>query len=128
MQARNYHRSDKRKHPRLPGNRAVVRASWLDTAGTLKLGQARLIDISEGGVALELPEPPQASSLIRFQCDRFRLYGMGSIRYVSGTRGRCVVGLQFAAGSGWLPAQSAAFPLQNIDQDWNWNFAETSLV
>lgn len=131
MELTSTERVDKRRHARIAGNRAIVRAAWMDQGGLLKMGQARLIDVSEGGLALELPDIPKVNSVLRFQCEKFQLYGLGSVKYASGGKGRCVVGLQFAAGSFWMSAEtrnktdrqmSSAEPRR--DWSWDWNFAE----
>ncbi len=131
METTSTEQLDKRRHMRMSGNRAIVRAAWMDQGGYLKMGQARLIDVSEGGLALELPDVPKVNSVLRFQCEKFQLYGLGSVKYASGGRGRCVVGLQFAAGSFWKSAESRSKSdrqtnptEQRRDLTWNWNFAE----
>ncbi|MFN0170893.1 MAG: PilZ domain-containing protein [Bryobacteraceae bacterium] len=100
MEAASRELADRRRFKRMSGNRTIVRAAWLDQ-GFLKMGRARLIDVSEGGVALELPDVPNVDSVLRFQCEKFQLYGSGSVKYIGGETGRCVVGVQFTGGSFW---------------------------
>ncbi|MFN0168758.1 MAG: PilZ domain-containing protein [Bryobacteraceae bacterium] len=106
-----------------------MRAAWLDENGTLRTGLGRLIDISEGGLALELPQAPLDNSTLRFQCDRLRLYGIGNVRY-GGGRGRCVIGVQFSAGTHWkanvTPNEEVVLPPRAvygapIELDWEWD-------
>lgn len=131
METTSTNQVDKRRHTRMSGNRAIVRAAWMDQTGYLRMGQARLIDVSEGGLALELPDVPKVNTVLRFQCEKFQLYGLGSVKYASGGRGRCVVGLQFAAGSFWRSAETrnkadrqTVSGEQRRELLWDWNFAE----
>ena len=102
------HKSENRRQSRFPGNNAVIRASWIDIAGSLRMGQARLVDICERGLAMELPERPQPNTYVRFQCDKMKLNGTGAVRHCQAAGTRFVVGLEFSDGIRWKPPQTQA--------------------
>ena len=124
---------ENRRQIRYPGASAVIRASWIDIAGSLRMGQAKLVDICERGLAMELPEKPQPNTFVRFQCDKMKLYGTGAVRHCQSKGSRFVVGLEFSDGIRWQPASQPAEVKDAVYSDqynftrndeftWNWLF------
>ena len=98
-------RRDLRKHRRYTIQGGVMRASWLDPSGQLKMAMVRVLNISKGGCALELPEPPQPNSLVRIQIDRLRIGGTAQVKHARRLGSKYVVGLEFKHGIGWDPPE-----------------------
>ena len=69
-------RKDMRSHRRYLVDAGVLQVSWLDASGNMKVARTRALNISEGGMALELPEAAMPLSMVRFQSDRFKVRGM----------------------------------------------------
>jgi hypothetical protein len=97
------------------------------------MGQARLVDVCERGLAMELPEKPQPNTYIRFQCDKMKLYGTGAVRHTQSIGAKFIVGLEFSDGVRWKPPLTVVTdgeaPLQaprttvELDSlEWNWLF------
>jgi hypothetical protein len=96
-------RKDLRQHRRYALDAGPLKVSWLDVSGAMKMTRTRGLNISEGGIALELPEAAMAQSLVRFQSDRFNVRGAGYVRHCRREGSRYIVGLEFAEGLHWVP-------------------------
>src|SRR2546430_7582375 len=108
--SRVFRRHDLRRHRRYKVDAGVLRVSWLDTTGKMKTTRTRALNISEEGISLELPEAAMPS-LVRFQSDRFKVNGLGSVRYCRRAGGKFVVGLEFTDGLHWrAPQEDVAEP------------------
>ena len=56
----------------------TLRVSWLGLNGQLKVvQQARVLNISEEGMAFELPEPAQLVTRVKLHSDKHKLLGEG---------------------------------------------------
>jgi len=101
-------RKDLRRHRRYAVDAGVLQVSWLDNSGKMKMARTRALNISESGIAIELPEaaaPLSAGSLPvgTIQGDGGRrcpalLSGGDEVHRRSGVHGR--VGLASARGRG----------------------------
>jgi hypothetical protein len=96
-------RKDLRQYRRYALDAGTIKVSWLDAAGAMKMTRTRGLNISEGGIAIELPEAAMPLSLVRFQSDRFNVRGAGYVRHCRREGSRFVVGLEFAEGLRWTP-------------------------
>jgi hypothetical protein len=96
-------RNDLRRYPRYAVDSGVLQVSWLDTSGMMKMTRTRAVNISEGGIAIELPEGAMLLSLLRFQSDRFKVRGQGVVRHSRRVGTRFIVGLEFTEGLRWRP-------------------------
>ncbi len=94
---------DLRRARRYSDKGSMIQASWIDAEGNVNVGMVRVINISEHGLALELPVVPQQAAMVRIQSDRHKLTGTAMVRHVSEQGSRCVVGLEFANGMKWIP-------------------------
>jgi hypothetical protein len=98
-------RKDLRNHPRYAVDSGIMQVSWLDLTGTMKMTRTRALNISEGGMAVELPEGAMLQSLVRFQSDRFKIRGQGIVRHCRRDGSRFIAGLEFTEGLRWRPPQ-----------------------
>jgi hypothetical protein len=98
-------RKDMRRHRRYALDSGVLQVSWLDTSGKMKMTRTRALNISESGMALELPEAAMPLSMIRFQSDRFKLMGSGAVRHCRRAGSKYIVGLEFTDGLRWRPPE-----------------------
>ena len=94
-------RKDLRRHRRYAVEPTVLQVSWLDLAGKMKMTRTRALNISEGGIALELPEAALPLSMVRFQCDKYKIRGAGAVRHCRRVGSKFVVGLEFMEGLRW---------------------------
>jgi hypothetical protein len=114
-------RKDLRQHRRYALDAGTIKVSWLDITGSMKMTRTRGLNISEGGIAIELPEAALPLSLIRFQSDRFNVRGAGYVRHCRREGSRYVVGLEFAEGLHWNPpAGDPPEPIQLCDPEWDY--------
>ena len=91
-----------REHRRYVVAETFLRVTWLDTNGDLKTEQgARPIDVSEMGMAIQLPEPALLLSRIRMESDKGELLGHGKVRSCRPNGGKYIVGIQFADKLRW---------------------------
>jgi len=98
-------RKDLRQHRRYALDAGTLKVSWLDVSGAMKMTRTRGLNISEGGIAIELPEAAMPQSLVRFQSDRYNVRGAGYVRHCRRQGSRFIVGLEFAEGLHWTPPE-----------------------
>src|SRR5262245_57714468 len=91
--------NDQRRHRRYTVEAGFLQVSWLDLRGSMKTARTRALNVSEGGIALELPEAALPLRM-RFQSDRFKLRGEGIVRYCRRAGHKYIVGLEFTNGVG----------------------------
>ncbi len=97
-------RNDLRRSRRYAVEGETVRLAWLGLNGTLKtLPHARVVNISEEGIAIEIPEPAQLVSRVKLQADKHRLLGEGTVRHCRRVGSKYVVGIEFVDGLRWRP-------------------------
>ena len=90
---------------------ASVQVSWIDMMGRMKTSRTQVLDVSEDGMALHLPEPTMPLR-VRFVSERCDVRGLGIVRYCRGIGGRYVVGLEFADNLHWrAPQEDIAEPI-----------------
>src|SRR5713226_4132795 len=94
-------RKNLRRNRRYAVDAGILQVSWLDLSGKMKMTRTRALDISEGGIALELPEAAAPLSLVRFQSGRFKVMGAGAVRHCRRAGSKYIVGLEFTDGLSW---------------------------
>ena len=94
-------RKELRRHRRYAVDTGVLQVSWLDMEGKMKMTRSRGLNISEGGMCIELPDPAAPMSLVRFQSSRFKVMGSGAVRHCRRAGSRFIVGLEFVDGLSW---------------------------
>src|SRR5882762_8035480 len=92
--------NDLRRHRRYRVDAGSLQVSWVDSTGKMKTTRTRALNVSEGGISLELPEAA-APLLVRFRSERFKVNGVGTVRYCRRAGGKYVVGLEFAEDLHW---------------------------
>jgi hypothetical protein len=94
-------RKDLRRCQRYAVDSGIMQVFWLDVTGGMKMARTRALNISEGGMAVELPEGAMPQSMLRFQSDRFKARGQGVVRHSRRVGTRFIVGLEFTEGLRW---------------------------
>jgi len=89
-----------RRHRRFSVNKGSLEVSWLDAAGKMKNSQAKVVNVSENGIALQVPKQVMPL-LMRFQSERFAVKGVGAVRHCSRAGSKFVVGLEFGVDLHW---------------------------
>jgi hypothetical protein len=109
-------RKDMRRHRRYALDAGVLQVSWIDSAGKMKMTRSRALNISEGGMALELPEAALPLSMVRFESSRFHIRGSGGVRHCHRVGAKFVVGIEFADGLRWrAPEGEVTEPISICD-------------
>jgi hypothetical protein len=104
-----------RRHRRYAVDAGSLQVSWLDTTGRMKTTHTRALNISEEGIALELPEAVLPLR-VRFQSERFNVTGMGIVRYCRRARSKYIVGLEFTEDLHWsAPEEEMPEPIPLCD-------------
>jgi hypothetical protein len=95
----------------------TLRVSWLGLNGELKvIQQARVLNVSEEGMAFELPEPAQLVTRVKLQSDKHKLLGEGTVRHCRRVGPKYVVGVEFADDLRWrAPDDSMIEPVPLSD-------------
>src|SRR5438128_5574842 len=111
-------RKDLRRSRRYSVDGATLRVSWLGLNGSLQVVQhARVLNISEEGMAFELPEPAQLVTRVKLQSEKHKLLGEGTVRHCRRVGSKYVVGVEFADALRWrAPDDSMAEPVPLYDQ------------
>ena len=81
-----------------------MQVSWVDLRGNAKAARTRILDISEDGMSLLLPEAATPAR-IRFQSDRYNVRGLGIVRYCKSVGPNFVIGVQFTEELHWSPPE-----------------------
>ena len=84
-------KGDIRRHRRVPYV-GPVRISWEDAHGP-RYAQARCLDVSEGGLRIEVPGPIPVHSRISLRADRINLVGFATVKHVARHGSKYVIGL-----------------------------------
>src|SRR5579862_4741892 len=71
-----------------------LEVSWLNKRGRIKTARAKVVNVSERGIALRMPEPVLPLS-VRFKSARLDLDGVGSVRHCCRSGLKYLVGLEF---------------------------------
>ena len=110
-------RKDLRRSRRYLVDGATLRVAWLGQDGTLQVvHNARVLNISEEGMAFELPEPAQLVTRVKLQSDKHKLLGEGTVRHCRRVGSKYVVGVEFADALRWrAPAESVTEPVPLSD-------------
>jgi hypothetical protein len=93
---------DLRRYHRYVVDAGVLEVSWINLAGKMETARARALNVSEDGIALQLPTAAMPTR-VRFRSDRFKLCGAGAVRYCRRSGATYVVGVEFIEGLHWSP-------------------------
>ena len=90
-----------------------MRVSWLGLDGTVKMvPHARVLNVSEGGIAVEIPEPATLLSRVKLQADKHNLLGEGTVRHCRRAGVQYVIGVEFVDDLRWrAPEEPVTEPI-----------------
>src|SRR5262249_37365255 len=108
---------DLRRSRRFAVEGATLRVSWLDMNGTLKVvNHARVVNVSEEGIAIELPEQAKLITPIKLTSEKHHLLGEGMIRHCRRVGSKYIVGAEFMDGLRWrAPDEPVTEPIALSD-------------
>ena len=92
----------RRRHRRYIVDAGVVEVSWLDVNCRMRVTSTRVLNISEDGIALQLPEAIMPL-LVRFRSERYNVEGVGAVKQCRRAGTKYLVGLEFTDGLRWRP-------------------------
>ena len=102
----------RRRHHRYIVDAGSLEVSWLDVNGKMKITRTRVLNISEDGIAFQLPEAIMPL-LVRFRSERYKVQGIGAVKQCRRTGDKYVVGLEFTDGLRWqAPDGNVPEPIQ----------------
>jgi hypothetical protein len=78
-----------------------IAISWVDPAGALFHDRARCIDVSEGGLRLELARRIEPGSYVNVRADKYHLNASARVRSVLARGARYHIGFEFNSGWKW---------------------------
>ena len=91
-----------RENRRYAVEETFLRTSWIGENGALKIVRdARVVNISEKGIALRLPEPVELQSRISLESDKHELLGQGVVRHCDYAVTSYIVGVEFIDWLRW---------------------------
>jgi len=96
---------DRRRHRRIR-YLGPVRLFWDDEYGRTKYVEAKFLNISEGGVRIEVSEPLAAGAKISLRADRIKMVGSAVVKHVERSGSKYIIGLEL---SQTLRDQASAF-------------------
>ena len=106
-----------RRRRRFAVNAGALEVSWLDLTGKMKTTRTRALNISEDGIAIQLPEAAMPL-LVRFTSERYKFKGAGSVKHCRRVGWQYVVGLEFTEGLHWRsPVGEVPEPISLCDPD-----------
>jgi hypothetical protein len=94
--------SDPRRLRRYQLRRASLRVTWLDDTGRMRVAQSRAINVSEEGIALELPHAA-LPEMVRIESKSLKFSGRGVVRYCRPAGDKFIVGVKFTGDLRWRP-------------------------
>ncbi len=95
-------KGDIRRHSRTPRT-DPVQLSWRDRNGNAQVSRGRLVDISEAGMRVEVPEPLEKLTYLTVRADGLGIHGTASVRSCTRKGLKYVVGLEFSGGLQYKP-------------------------
>jgi len=91
-----------RRHTRFEGD-MTSQVVWQDRFGRDKWAKAILLDVSESGARLQMPEPLELRSVVGVVCQAARLQAQGTVRFCKREGNKHIVGVEFVCGFIWKP-------------------------
>jgi hypothetical protein len=95
-------KGDSRRHPRATIS-GQVQLSWTDRVGEQKFAYAKILDVSESGIRVELREALARQAYVSMRADQIGLQGTASVRSCVKKGGKYLAGLEFSGGLKWKP-------------------------
>lgn len=91
---------DSRMRARHPA-RGLVRLLWQTDDGRERIVNAKLMNISRGGLQVQVQDAIPVRARVHCNEVALGIAGRGSVRYCNASKGKYLVGLEFADGTGW---------------------------
>jgi hypothetical protein len=88
-------KKDNRQHHRVPYCGAA-RISWEDEHGLTKFAHAKCIDVSEGGLRIEVGEPIPLRSQVSLRADQIGISGSATVRNIAWRGCKYILGLNLS--------------------------------
>jgi hypothetical protein len=96
-------RHDLRRNDRRPCDHNVT-VMWRDLGGQDKFVHAKVLDICESGLRVQMPEALPHQTYVALSASKLGLVGHASVRHCMRTRGaKFAIGVEFTAGLRWTP-------------------------
>lgn len=86
---------DVRRHHRVP-YLGPVRISWQETDGNAQFANARCLEMSEGGLLIEVPAPIPVQTDLMLRAERLHLAGAATVKHTRRRGSRFLVGLELS--------------------------------
>jgi hypothetical protein len=94
---------EQREHRRYAVAGTFLRVTWLDANGDVRMEDgARAIDVSERGMAVQLPASALLLSRVRLESREGDLLGHGKVRYCRARGPVYMVGIEFTGALRWI--------------------------
>jgi c-di-GMP-related signal transduction protein len=78
-----------------------MRILWQDHAGKERISQCQLKNVSTKGLQLQLTEQIPVRTMISCNEVKLGITGRGTVRYCMHSKGKYLIGVEFAGGTGW---------------------------
>jgi len=106
-----------RRSRRFAVEAGVLEVAWLDKTGKMRITRTQALNISETGMAIQLPEEVMPL-LVRFESQKFNIKGAGTVRYCRRLGSKYIVGLEFTEGLRWnAPKEDVREPIPFCDPE-----------
>src|SRR5882672_10830856 len=95
----------------------ILEVAWLDKTGKMRTTRTQALNISESGMAIQLPEEVMPL-LVRFESQKFKVKGAGTVRYCRRLGSKYIVGVEFTEGLRWVaPTEDVPEPIPFCDPE-----------
>jgi PilZ domain len=101
---------NRRQHERLPSCGPVL-VSWDDEQGLVRYSHAKLLDVSQDGLRIEMAEPLPVRSRVLLRADRINFSGSATVRSVAWRGCKYTMGLSLSQAQ----SSSALFKIGRPD-------------
>ena len=88
-------------------NSVPVRVTWQDSEGNHKFTRAKVLDISDTGIRIELPEAVPVRGAVGLQAESLGLRCSGSVRHCVRTGIKYIAGIAFIGTVSWKRPEAA---------------------
>jgi c-di-GMP-related signal transduction protein len=78
-----------------------IRILWEDDAGRERITLAKLLNVSVGGLQLQVDEKIPIRCAVTCNDPKLGISGRGSVCYCNFSKGKYLIGLDFSSGTGW---------------------------
>lgn len=85
---------DARRHRRIPYI-GSIQISW-ETSGQARFAQGRCVDVSEGGLKLEVPVPVPLRTSIIMRSEKIQLSGSATVRHIARYGSKYILGIEMS--------------------------------